>query len=148
MEENNWKLEDFSVEETKDEWSISSSINVVNSENVKPIIWFKSKGYSVEWIIYEERENVIYTVQSETKKYLWFSVDRYRKSSPFSYCVLGLVGVHKGQDQQSNGPPRKDHQWKKWRFTSCRSRCTLVCISGRDGGVLRSRIFSNTRIKP
>ena len=36
MVENNWKLEDFSVEETKDELSVSSSIDVVHSENMKP----------------------------------------------------------------------------------------------------------------
>ena len=36
IEENNWKLEDFSVEETKDEQSVSSSIDVVHSKNVKP----------------------------------------------------------------------------------------------------------------
>ena len=36
MEENNWMLEDFSVEEMKDEKSVSSSINVVHNENVKP----------------------------------------------------------------------------------------------------------------
>ena len=36
MEENNWKLEDFSAEEAKDKQSLSSSINVVHSENVKP----------------------------------------------------------------------------------------------------------------
>ena len=34
MEENNWKLEDFSVEETKDERSVCSSIDVVPIENV------------------------------------------------------------------------------------------------------------------
>ena len=34
MEENNWKLEDFSGEETKDKRSISSSINVVHSKIV------------------------------------------------------------------------------------------------------------------
>ena len=36
MEENNCKLEDFSIEETKDERSVFSSINDVHSENVKP----------------------------------------------------------------------------------------------------------------
>ena len=36
MKENNWKPEDFAAEETKEEQSISSSINVVHSENVKP----------------------------------------------------------------------------------------------------------------
>ena len=36
MEGNNWKVEDFSVEATKDEQSVSSSIDVVHSENVKP----------------------------------------------------------------------------------------------------------------
>ena len=36
MEGNNWKLEDFAVEETKDERSDSSSIYVVQRENVKP----------------------------------------------------------------------------------------------------------------
>ena len=35
MEENKWKLEDFAVEETKDEYSVSSSIDVGQSENVK-----------------------------------------------------------------------------------------------------------------
>ena len=37
MEENNWKMKDFSVEETKDERSISSSIDVVHRENMKPV---------------------------------------------------------------------------------------------------------------
>ena len=36
MEENNWKLENFVVEETKDKRSLSSCIDVVQSENVKP----------------------------------------------------------------------------------------------------------------
>ena len=36
MEENNWKLEDFAVEETKEEGFVSSSIDVVHSEKVKP----------------------------------------------------------------------------------------------------------------
>ena len=36
MEEINWKLEDFSIEEMKDRQSVSSSNDVVQSENVKP----------------------------------------------------------------------------------------------------------------
>ena len=36
MEEKNWKLEDFAAEETKDEQSVSSSIDVVHSESMKP----------------------------------------------------------------------------------------------------------------
>ena len=36
MEENTWKLEDFSEEETKVKQSVSSSIDVVHSEKVKP----------------------------------------------------------------------------------------------------------------
>ena len=36
MEEINWKLEDFSMEEMKDRQSVSSSNDVVQSENVKP----------------------------------------------------------------------------------------------------------------
>ena len=36
MTENNWKSEDFEVEETKEERFISSSIDVVHSESVKP----------------------------------------------------------------------------------------------------------------
>ena len=36
MKENNLKLEDFAAEETKEELSVSSSIDVVHSENVKP----------------------------------------------------------------------------------------------------------------
>ena len=34
--ENNWKPEDFAAKETKEERSVSSSINGVHSENVKP----------------------------------------------------------------------------------------------------------------
>ena len=34
--ENNWKLEDFAAEETIDERSVSSSIDVIHSDNVKP----------------------------------------------------------------------------------------------------------------
>ena len=34
--ENNWKPEDFAAKETKEERSISSSIDGVHSENVKP----------------------------------------------------------------------------------------------------------------
>ena len=33
--ENNWKPKDFSAEETKEEHSVSSSINAVHTENVK-----------------------------------------------------------------------------------------------------------------
>ena len=36
LEENNWKLDDFAAEEKKDEQSVSSSIDVVHKENVKP----------------------------------------------------------------------------------------------------------------
>ena len=36
MKDNNWKLEDFAVKETKQERSVSSSIDSVHSENVKP----------------------------------------------------------------------------------------------------------------
>ena len=36
MKENNWKPEDFAAEETKEERFLSSSINVVHSEKVKP----------------------------------------------------------------------------------------------------------------
>ena len=35
MEENNWKLEDVSVEDMKNERSVSSSIKVVQNENMK-----------------------------------------------------------------------------------------------------------------
>ena len=36
MQENNWKPEDFAAEETKEELSVFSSIEVVHCENVKP----------------------------------------------------------------------------------------------------------------
>ena len=36
MKGNNLKPEDFAAEETKEERSVSSSINVIHSENVKP----------------------------------------------------------------------------------------------------------------
>ena len=36
MEENNWKLENFSAEETKNERFVSSSMDAVHSENMKP----------------------------------------------------------------------------------------------------------------
>ena len=36
MNENNWKPEDFTAKETKEEISASSSIDSVHSENVKP----------------------------------------------------------------------------------------------------------------
>ena len=49
MEEN--KLEDVSVEEAKDKQSVSSSIDVIHSENIKSKkdhLIIKSKRYSVE----------------------------------------------------------------------------------------------------
>ena len=36
MKENNWKPEDFAAKETKEERSVSSSMDGVHSENVKP----------------------------------------------------------------------------------------------------------------
>ena len=74
MEENNWKLEDFAVEKTKDEKSVSSSI--------------------------------ICKLQSETKKYLWLSVDRYRKSSPFSWDFWEFIGgkINSPMDHQVGTP--------------------------------------------
>ena len=36
IKENNWKPEDFQAEETKEERSVFSSIEVVHCENVKP----------------------------------------------------------------------------------------------------------------
>ena len=36
MQKNNWKPEDFAAKETKEEQSVSSSINGLHSENVKP----------------------------------------------------------------------------------------------------------------
>ena len=36
MKKNNWKPEDFAAKETKEEQSVSSSIDVVHSENMKP----------------------------------------------------------------------------------------------------------------
>ena len=36
IKENNWKPEDFATNETKEEQSVSSSIDGVHSENVKP----------------------------------------------------------------------------------------------------------------
>ena len=36
MNENNLKPEDFAAEKTKEERSVSSSINIFHSENVKP----------------------------------------------------------------------------------------------------------------
>ena len=36
MKDNNWKPEDFTAKETKEEWSVSSSIDGVHNENVKP----------------------------------------------------------------------------------------------------------------
>ena len=37
MDENNWKLEDLTAEETKDEQRVSSSIDLVHSVNMKPV---------------------------------------------------------------------------------------------------------------
>ena len=36
MQKNNWKPEEFAAKETKEERSISSSIDGIHSENVKP----------------------------------------------------------------------------------------------------------------
>ena len=50
MKENNGKPENFEAEETKEEQSVSSNIDVVSSENVKPgknNLMNKSKHYNV-----------------------------------------------------------------------------------------------------
>ena len=103
MEENNWKLENFAVE---DEQSISSSIEVVHSENLKP-----RKDYLIHQIqMLQCRVNKLLTKKRKTSfaRFKLKQQDRYEKSSPFSYCVRGLLGVHRGKDRPSNGPPGRD----------------------------------------
>ena len=69
MKENNWKPEDFAAEETKEEQSISSSINVVHSENVKP-----GKNHLMNQVqALQCRENNMSIVQRK-KSFLHFKV--------------------------------------------------------------------------
>ena len=103
MEENNWKLEDFSGEETKDKRSISSSINVVHS---KIVLLLQSR---VNNLNIRKRKTAFTHFKVKPKKNSWFSVNRQWKSSPFSYCVQGLLGVHRG---------KIDHQMDHWVGTA------------------------------
>ena len=53
MKENNWKPEDFAAKETKEEQSVSSSIDGVHNENMKPgeNHLVRNVCCSIEWII-------------------------------------------------------------------------------------------------
>ena len=104
----------------------------VKTWNQRKIIWYiKSKSFSVEWIIWVPRKGRHY-----------FHTSKWNKEIFLVYHWL--LGVHKGQDQQSKEPPSRDCQWTKWRFTGCWSRRTLACMSGSDGGVLGSRTIAWT----
>ena len=97
------KPEDFAAEETKEDRSVSSNINVVYSENVKPgknhlLHDVHSLQHKVNNLNNKKREKVIRTLQGETAEYFWTSINRCGKSSALSDSLWGFLGFHMAQD--------------------------------------------------
>ena len=103
MKEKNLKPEDFAAEETKEDRSVSSNINVVYSENVKPgknhlLHDVHSLQHKVNNLNNKKREKVIRTLQGETAEYFWTSINRHRKSSALRDSLRGVLEVQRRQD--------------------------------------------------
>ena len=79
-----WRIFQQRRRRTNNPFPQVSMLFTVKTWNQGKIIWyFKSKHYSVKWITGVPRKGRhLCILQSETKKNVWVSIDRYGKSSP------------------------------------------------------------------
>ena len=108
MNENNWKSEDFAAEETKEEWFVSQSINVIHSENVKPrenhLLHNLPCLQNRVNILNDKKRNMSFAkFKMKQWNILGVSINRHQKSSTSCQSLRGVLGSDRRQDQQVHG---------------------------------------------